>query len=97
MKPRNSLPSEADDGVLGSAEPVDSWRKADAIGQELSAYTQWTPRGRRGRHVEKERTVKARNHSLVAEVLRLGTQRWHSVLAGEAKSECAGVWGAWGR
>src|SRR5206468_5302390 len=56
-------------GVPGSAELVPCRRKAKAIGEELSACTQWTPRGLRGRHAEKERTVKARNHWLVAEVL----------------------------
>jgi hypothetical protein len=35
--------------------------------KELGISSRWTPRGRRGRHAEKERIAKARNHSRVAE------------------------------
>ena len=37
--------------------------------KELGAYSRWTPRSRRGRHVETERAVKARNQSWVAEAV----------------------------
>ena len=40
--------------VYGSAEPVLLSAKARAKGEELGKGSRWTPRGRRGRHVEKE-------------------------------------------
>jgi hypothetical protein len=60
------VPSEADDGVLGSAEPLYSWRRPALLVKELGISNQWAPRGRRGWHVEKEYIAKARNHSRVA-------------------------------
>jgi hypothetical protein len=53
-------------GILGTAEPVDPSAKAHVIGEGLSKGSRWTPRGPSGRHVEKERTAKAWNHSQVA-------------------------------
>jgi hypothetical protein len=53
-------------GNLGSAEPLDPWPRPMSSVEGLSKCSRWTPRGRRGRHAEKERTAKARNRSWVA-------------------------------
>ena len=52
-------------GVLSPSAQGESQRRRP---KELGAGSRRTPRGLRGRHAETERTVKARNHSGVAEV-----------------------------
>jgi hypothetical protein len=52
-------------------------------------------RGRRGRHVEKEHTAKARNHSWVASAFPHSEDSAYKPLA--VKSCCACEWGGWGR
>jgi hypothetical protein len=52
-------------------------------------------RGRRGRHVEKEHTAKARNHSWGASAFPHSEDSAYKPLA--VKSCCACEWGGWGR
>jgi len=61
----------------------------------LGTCRRCTFRGHRGRHAEKERTTKARNHSWVAEAGRHSEALRITSRAG--KSQCAGKWSGWGR
>jgi len=58
-------PRETDCGDFGSAELVASRRRL-CRHRCPGTLDVRTPRGRRGRHVRKEWTAKARNHSRVA-------------------------------
>src|SRR5215472_1367061 len=66
--PEIRAPREADCANFGSAEPLRSRRRPFGIG-ELDHDDDRTPRGHRERHVRKEWSAKARNHSRVASAL----------------------------
>ena len=48
------VPLEADGGGVGSAEQLEALRRPVSSVKELGVCSRWTPRGRRGRHAEKE-------------------------------------------
>ena len=89
------FPAEADGGGNGSAESVASGRRPAPLAKELGASSQRTPRGLRGRHAERERTAKARNH--LWSPRSVDTAKTRRISRTAAKSRCAGEWGGWGR
>jgi hypothetical protein len=89
-----------------NGEPVSpeipAWSKAERLSsarrpcrrRELGQQRR-NHRGRRGRHVDKESTAKARNHSRVAKAFPHSEGSAYKPRA--VKSRCACEWGGWGR
>jgi len=88
-------PPETDGGTIGSAEPVLKRRRPVSSAMALGIDGRRDPRGRRGRHVKKEHTVKARNQSWAAGMVIPAKALRISCAA--VKSRCAHEWGRWGR
>ena len=65
--PKLSSPTiESERGMWKVPSPSGLVRRPASSVKELGGCNRWTFRGLRGRHVDKEQSMKARNHSLVA-------------------------------
>src|SRR5580704_18935189 len=80
--PEMRAPRETDCGKIGSAEPLRS-RRRRCRHQRLDRDDDRTPRGQRRRHARRERAVKARNRSRVAEALPHSEGIAYKPLSGE--------------
>jgi hypothetical protein len=64
--PKSDSQRESEGWGVGSAETFTTCRRSGPSAKELGAGRRRTSRGRRRRHADKEQSMKARNHSLVA-------------------------------
>ena len=65
--PKSSFPTmESERGMWEVPSPSGLVRRPASSVKELGGCNRWTSRGLRGRHVDKEQSTKARNHSRVA-------------------------------
>ena len=64
--PKSDFRRESEGRGVGSAETFATCRRSGPSPKELGACRRRTSRGRRRRHADKEQSMKARNHSLVA-------------------------------
>jgi hypothetical protein len=65
--PKSNIPTmESERGMWKVPSPSSLVRRPVSSVKELGGCNRWTFRGLRGRHVDKEQSTKARNHSLVA-------------------------------